>query len=75
MPSIILNNISEPQNIAVENQSVPMSFLDWNNRHVGIAFSEAEIQYRNYLQSFYKKTEKVQEEKVNRLKKFNWLTV
>jgi len=68
MPSIILNNISEPQNIAVENQSVPMSFLDWNNRHVGIAFSEAEIQYRNYLQSFYKKTEKVQEEKVNRLK-------
>lgn len=68
MPSIILNNVSDPQNIATESQDVPMSFLEWNNRHVGIAFSEAEIQYRNYLQSFYKNTEKVQEEKINRLK-------
>lgn len=68
MPSIILNNVSDPQNIATESQTVPMSFLEWNNRHVGIAFSEAEIQYKNYLQSFYKNTEKVQEEKINRLK-------
>jgi hypothetical protein len=59
MPSIILNNISEPRNISPENLSVPMSFIEWNNRHIGIAFSEAEIQYRNYLQSFYKKTEKI----------------
>jgi hypothetical protein len=68
MPSIILNNVSEPRNISPENQSVPMSFIEWNNRHVGIAFSEAEIQYRNYLQSFYKTTERVNEEKANKLK-------
>lgn len=68
MPSIILNNISEPRNISPENQSVPMSFIEWNSRHVGIAFSEAEIQYRNYLQTFYKNTEKVNEVKANKLK-------
>jgi len=68
MPSIILNNISEPRNISPENQSVPMSFIEWNSRHVGIAFSEAEIQYRNYIQSFYKNTEKVNEVKANKLK-------
>jgi hypothetical protein len=68
MSSIVLNNISQPQNTTEIDSSSPMSFIEWTARHVGIAFSEAEIQYRNYLQNFYKITENKNEERVNKLK-------
>lgn len=53
MPSISLNTISKPEKISNGYTPTPLSFIDWQKRHIGIAFSDAQEQYKNYLNNFY----------------------
>jgi hypothetical protein len=68
MPSIILNNISTPQNITNLSSQEPLSFLDWSKRHIGILFSNAEVQYATYLSSFNRDLEVKKSEASQKLK-------
>ena len=68
MPSIILNNISKPKSLTSEVSDAPLSFSEWNSRNIGISFSDAEIQYNNYVRDFYKNTEKENTEARNKIK-------
>lgn len=68
MPSITLSNVSKPKNSTEQNETSPLSFIDWRSRNTGISFSEEEKQYSNYVKSFYSKTETDNAEKSNRLK-------
>ena len=53
MAGIILNNISKPTSLTSSVDKNPLSFLEWKNRNIGIGFSDAEIQYQNYLRLFH----------------------
>jgi len=53
MPSISLNTISKPEKISNGYNPVPLSFAEWQRRHIGIAFNDAQDQYKNYLNNFY----------------------
>jgi hypothetical protein len=68
MPSIILNYISKPKSLTSEVSDAPLSFSEWNSRNIGISFSDAEIQYNNYVRDFYKNTEKRNEEARDKIK-------
>lgn len=69
MPSVILNNISEPKSLTYEKGNTrPFSFSEWISRHTGVSFNDAEKQYQKYLSDFYKVSQKQVDELNNKLK-------
>jgi hypothetical protein len=69
MISVSLNSIAEPNNnVSDSNKSYPLSFVDWYNRNTGIAFNDADKQYKNYVDSFYGSVDKSSSLATNRLK-------
>lgn len=61
MPSINLNNISEPQTLTDGYTNKPLSFIEWTKRNTGISFSDGQNQYKQYVNDFYKEVSKKNE--------------
>jgi hypothetical protein len=68
MPSIILSNISKPTSLTDNQETTPLSYSEWVSRNIGIAFSDTNLQYSNYLRTFNKNTETRNAEAINKLR-------
>lgn len=69
MISVSLNSITKPyNNVSDLNVSNPLSFVDWYNRNTGIAFKDADKQYKNYVDSFYNNANESTTSSTNKLK-------
>jgi hypothetical protein len=68
MPSIVLSNISKPTSLTNEVSDSPLSFSEWISKNVGIAFSDAETQYNNYVRNFYEETKKKNDEAAQKIR-------